>query len=482
MNWKFSAILSLLVSAVMITSCISGDDEMITIDDPSIASVEVTSLSLSKNDSIVANLDSLFFSVDLTTGRIYNADSLPVGTKVGKVVLKIETATTSKTELEFKTKEGTDTVIDYLTNPNDSIDFSNGPVTLRLVSSNGLVIRNYSVQINVHLTKPDSLYWDKNDFSSLPSSFNTPTSQKTIQYDGKYYCLTEYDGSYSIGVTDNPGIKKWDSTIIEMPEGALTSTFSSTDDSFYIIVEDELYKSDDLGLTWTATGSMMTHIYGGYGSTLLGVRNSGGKYYHVTYPETTEVELQDNCPISGTSTPLIFASQWSAKPLFMMLGGRCASGEVTGAVWAYDGSTWSAISVQPIPGVEGAVWVPYYTISINNKWLTSTQDVIMAMGGTLADGTLSEKVYISRDRGIHWAQAPEYMQPSAVENEQIEPFTGGQAYVCDLTLGAPASRVTSAITSWACPYIYVFGGTDSSQRLNGIRRGVLNYFTFIPVY
>ena len=47
-------------------------------------SVQVSGFRLASNDSVLANLDSVFFSIDLDRGLIYNADSLPVGTNVSE--------------------------------------------------------------------------------------------------------------------------------------------------------------------------------------------------------------------------------------------------------------------------------------------------------------------------------------------------------------------------------------------------------------
>lgn len=473
---KKSAILFIATLGMAFTSC-NSDSEYITIDDPSTQSVEVTSFSLSKNNSIVANLDSLFFSIDLATAKIFNADSLPVGTEVTKVVLNIETATVSKSEVLFKTTSGTDTVIDYSTHPNDSIDFSNGPVSLRLVSYDEKVIRSYAIEINVHKVKPDSLYWSNTDFGKIPSDFTSPSNQKTIIYNDKFYCLTSYNGSWSLGVCDNPGDNQWDVSEVNLPSDASIVSFTSTDDALYILASGLLYKSDDEGQTWESTETPMSYIYGGYGTSVLGVRDNNGTYMHVTYPATTETEVNVDCPISGTSTPLLFTSQWSTNPMFMVIGGKTASGNLSGSVWAYDGSNWSAISLSPIPGCEGALFFPYYTLSIDTQWQTNIENVLIAFGGKNQDGTISKTVYLSKDRGIHWSEAPEYMQ-----SDLIIPRYNGQAYVADMTLSIASSRAVAPIVDWACPYIYVFGGFDSSNRLGGIRRGVLNYFTFVPIY
>ncbi|MDE5808247.1 MAG: hypothetical protein K2H76_09025, partial [Muribaculaceae bacterium] len=51
--------------------------------------VAVTSFKLKANKDVMPKLDSVFFSVDLDHGVIFNADSLPVGAKVNKLVPSI---------------------------------------------------------------------------------------------------------------------------------------------------------------------------------------------------------------------------------------------------------------------------------------------------------------------------------------------------------------------------------------------------------
>ena len=74
---KKLAILSLsaVAAGAFFAGCNSSYDN--TIQEDLATDVIVSSFSLSKDDSILANLDTVFFSIDLQRGRIFNADSLP---------------------------------------------------------------------------------------------------------------------------------------------------------------------------------------------------------------------------------------------------------------------------------------------------------------------------------------------------------------------------------------------------------------------
>ena len=78
----------------MLIACITAgcndDDtsEMVTIEGD-YYNCGITSFSLSKNDSVLRALDSVFFSIDMINAEIYNADSLPKGTDIRKIVVNV---------------------------------------------------------------------------------------------------------------------------------------------------------------------------------------------------------------------------------------------------------------------------------------------------------------------------------------------------------------------------------------------------------
>ena len=150
-------------------------------------------------------------------------------------------------------------------------------------------------------------------------------------------------------------------------------------------------------------------------------------------------------------------------------------GSFSGATWGFDGERWGEISRVGIPGVKGATLVSYYYTYLDENNLRSYQyPALLAMGGALRGvNKMNEKVYISSDNGITWAEASETLQLP----DYIEDFTNAQALVFNSTLTdarsseltgwidmpvtkLPASlryrsRAIEPITSWECPYIYL---------------------------
>lgn len=466
------------LSGAMFAACNSDDSSYELIEDTTVSNVSITSFSLGSNDKIVANLDSLFFTIDLKNGRVFNADSLPAGTVLGNALVSIEHPTVSALELIFKDAEGNSKTVDYLKEGTDSVYFGNGTVTLRVVSASGNVMREYGVDVNVHKVKPDSLYWDTKSFSALPTSLTAPSAQRTVKYKDKYCTLAGKGTSFTLASSDDIASAGWTVKNVTLPADADVNSFTATDNSLFILAGATLYSSPD-GETWTSTGVGMNHIYGAYLSSVVGVKKKDdGTYVHVSYPSSAEIAVPASCPVSGTSDVIIYESEWSVNPMLIFTGGRKADGNLTGATWAYDGSEWAQISAQNLPALEGLAIVPYQTMNINNQWVQTFTPVLLAMGGKAQDGTIDKTVYMSYDRGVHWTTAPLFMQPAA----NAKMLTGFQIMAESSWLGNEASRAVAPITRWECPFLYVFGGYNASGNLNAeIWRGALNAFRIKPI-
>ncbi|MDE6278591.1 MAG: hypothetical protein K2M05_01320, partial [Paramuribaculum sp.] len=76
----------LLIISMFVGSCNSDDSDEIY-EQFTYTNVSVLSFKLRKNDSVLRNIDTVFFSVDLDNRRIFNADSLPKGTKLKRFVV-----------------------------------------------------------------------------------------------------------------------------------------------------------------------------------------------------------------------------------------------------------------------------------------------------------------------------------------------------------------------------------------------------------
>lgn len=483
MRYKLPVIIFAALLGICFSSCNSEGYEEVVIKDLSASNVEVKSFKVAARFN-GEDADSLDFSVDLNAGSIFNADSLPMDYVLGNGIVSMTLPTVSKAEIvmHYVDAEKEDVVVDYLEKPTDSIDFKADKVSVRIVAANQTVRREYTVKVNVHKLKPDSLSWNERALSKVPGYESGTSAVRVANMGKKYYILSGSAAGATLASGDNLAtVKSWEAEAVTLPSDAVISSFSATDDALFIITSgNSLYTSAD-GKTWSDTGESMSYIYGGYGKTLLGVKNADGKYYHVTYPASADKEIADGCPVSGTSDLIMYSSMWSDKPMAIFVGGKDAEGNLSGCTWGYDGSVWANLTVASLPAVEGVAVCQYYTVS-TTRFTTSTTPVLYAFGGKSKDGTIYNKVYVSVDRGVHWAEGNVNIQLPYYVPE----VAGSQAIVCDQTMyvdgGDSSSRAIKPVTSWECPYLYLIGGNFAGGRFNGdIYRGVINYLSFIPI-
>lgn len=502
-----------LIPLVCVVVCLmAGGCNSKSEDDPRLpqTNIAVTSFKLKADTKVLSNLDSVFFSIDVTNGVIYNADSLPTGTPVNKLIPVITYPNNaSKVTLTFTDSTGAEKVVDYIENPGDTIDF-HSRVVLSVTASNGTATKDYLIRVNVHRMDPDSLWWDDMAQAQLPSRIANPLNQKTVKRGEKIYTLIqEADNTHTLSATTEPASGQWEKKTVTLPYGSDLRTFTATSEAFYLLADGGiLYTSAD-GLTWTATGQVWTAIIGGYDDAVIGMRRADGKLMHTKYPlgQYVETEVADTFPVEGYSNMGIYTSKWSATPLGLICGGRLQSGTLTGATWAYDGKQWVEISAIGMPGVANGTLIPYYAYLKNsNVWVTNEFSIWLYMGGETADTpaqgqqrAYNRKIYISYNNGVNWDPAPSNMQlpltfPSllnmdhAVVDTPLEADFSPEVWMSMQrdTFGKP--RMMNFTTDgyqvmWNCPFIYLFGGrTEQGSLSPTIRKGVINRLSFKPIW
>ena len=494
--------LTLIVSASCNTT---GSDET----DPTVISTNtlVTNFYIQANDSVLTLLDSIPFTIDVNKRVIYNADSLPKGTDITRLVPSITLASTTSTGVITISGASTmsDTTYTYTASSTDSIDFT-GRVMLTVKAADGISSRDYQLLVNVHQMESDSLYWNQLSRRNLPGSLTGPEQQKTVESNGTTYCLVAENGTYTVSSTTEPATNNWDKQKVFFGFTPNVSSLTATTDALYILDTDgNLQKSTNGGLSWAATGKKYYSLISGYGSTLLAVAAEGTSYFTATLTtDGTETLKAANSqfPVSGASQAVTYDSKWGTSQMLMVVGGKMADGNYTGMTWGYDGNAWEAIGNRQVARLSDMTLVKYYYFQRLTSGGYQQFPVLLAFGGRTSDGSLSKKVYISYNNGIDWKLGDDLLQLP----DYINAFYGAQAVVSTSTLEStraasawtampsrhlpvwlkvdvPAStRSTTPITSWDCPYIYLFGGYNESGELqNNIWKGVVNRLTFKPI-
>lgn len=507
MNRKFLIyLIAAFLTASTAVSCNSDDDYETEPYVPS-SNVAITSFSLGANSKILANLDSVHFTIDLERALIYNADSLPKGTDISRLLVTLQS---SGANVEFNVKNGTrleaDTTFTY--SNSDSIDFT-GDVRIIVTAADEVTKRIYTVKVNVHEMLPDTLCWNRLARRNLPSIGSRVVEQRAVSYRGKAYCLLNEGDGYVLSSIDNPGNNVWTKQEITLPFTPDVRSLTATDDAAYILdSEGALYYSYDL-LSWQPCGTVWKSISGAYADKVLGVADESGVLKHVAYPAIdgfSAMPLEPKFPVANTSDMIMIDSEWNISPVGIITGGTDADGNVVGDTWGFDGTRWAKISMFPIPPHSGMAMAQYITFDVASNWKVTGYPTLIAFGGKLPDGTLDNTLYISRDNGVNWnrgdslLQFPEYIDKvmcadalvfssklSVDSRSAVDEWTAMPApklpVWCSFLTGVPASRATEDITEWDCPYVYMFGGTTSTSELsNNIWRGVINRLTFKPLY
>lgn len=475
----------------MLSACNAKEEETESLEYVTSESVAVTAFSLSPDNKVMKNLDSVFFSIDLEHGVIFNADSLPKGTKVTalKPVIKYPSTVTSA-EIEMWGGSNRTGTVNYYSNASDTIDFT-GNVTLTLGTAKNAITKTYTLKVNVHQEDPDTIYWDRLAAMSLPSRMSNPKAQKSVEFgSGVLSLIEEADGTFTLARTSDIFEGAWSKSMVSLPSSpSLESLTSSPDGSLFMLAGGSLYTSTD-GASWQALASGWSQVIGMYGSVLLGVSNGS----MVSWPQNAvpSMQMPEGFPVGGYSEPIEFSNRWTSEPTIVLFGGVDANGRLSSASWAFDGSQWADIADNSLPALEGLGVVNYYSyLNSASNGLLKEFEAYLAFGGRDADGNVNRTVYVTYDHGINWQKAQYYTQlpDDVAAGFSVDALTFGTSMQSNLSNRWNMSRrrlpfqIDGDLIKWDCPYIFLFGGYDAAGTLYpDIRSGVLQRLTFEPLF
>lgn len=492
----------LFVLLMAVGTVVSGcnSDETWGTDPQDLSGTAVKAFSLKADKSVLNNLDSVYFSIDLIGCRIFNASPLPYGTKVDAIAVSISSDACSVAQLLVEGDEEKEaTVIDYLTSPDEKIDFSNGPVKLHLVSADGQHERDYEIRINVAAEVADSLYWDELQAGNL-SGVASMNRCKTVRH-GENALMLSLSSTGKAGISKfipatKAGGGNWDPTVTKpvfTREGNVidaaaflnVESFTATDNGDLYVADNDgiLYRSTDSGANFAMVDNGWESVTAPYMNAVLGVKDYAGNKTFAAYPPSAWPQagqaLPADFPVRGTSGAAVFTSKWAPIPQIVVTGGKTASDNFTGATWAFDGKKWAKVSDR-LPAGAGYGMAKYIVAETDTiSWNITQREVLIAFGG-LGEKPVSE-VWISRDMGVNWQKGSTLLQLP----EYIPFTTGASLLVFDKTLDATPSvspLAVKPITTWECPYLYLFGGYDQNGNIRPTYwSGVVNHLKLKPL-
>ena len=484
------AMLVMLSSLTVLTSCKDDKEETYSYSTSEMTTL-VKGFALQNDASVLENLDSVHFTIDYDKGLIYNADSLPVGTEITKLKVIMEFVNTVKSAV-FNISDAevqADTAINYTTSMSQTIDFT-GKTVLTVTSADGSEVKNYEVKVLVHQVEPNMLLWVQNWRRDLPGMSDGLQHFKAVEQDGMMRALT-WDGNQCMLLTaDAANQTSWSKQALSLPFTPNVKTFTATDLDLYMLdMDGNLYTSTD-GKEWTSCGVKWFSLLGAYQDRVLGiVSDDAGNYVHDEYPRSvgfTSKEVEEDFPVKNSSNMIEVQNTWSVAPQAMIVGGINSEGKMIKDTWGYDGQTWGKINnvhSEVLPDMADATLFSYYTFKkLTGVRRYARQSTWYLMGGRKSDGSLNNDIYLSNTQGITWFKGDTTM----VQAGFMPKFYGAQAFVCEETLQAPQhapSYIKGAVTSWPCPFLYLYGGYgEDNALLPNVWRGVYNRLTNVPVY
>jgi hypothetical protein len=409
-------ILYLTLFVFLVTACFEDDnyyeDTYVSTD------AEIWSFYLF-HDSLPA-LGTVVFSIDQTSNTIYNYDSMTYLTEVPeKVAVGFVTSIASPNTTEVTN------VLD-ITNiaEGDSVWLKQGdsvrisePLILRVYALDQKTTKDYTVQLNIHQTDPDSVQYNK-IASGSDLSFLETDETKTILYKNKFFTFSKINGEIQLYSSTNAvnWSKENISTEYPLPANTVVKGIQHSKDYIFAYTADgKLYTTfDDYANSWRLVNSefpvksILGFLNAGINGQLEGlslvVEKGGDNVFAFTRNSTdwTYGEIvPKNFPLYNFST---HSYEIGKSQNITNIGGTSSAGEIQNSVWSTtNGLYWAKISGNQnvFPPLNGANAF-YYN---GEFWL---------INGRLDDGSLNTEVYYSIDRGITWSQKPEkYWTPES---------------------------------------------------------------------
>ena len=379
----------------LFASCLDDDTQYTYSDDASITAFSIGSIKtvwIEGNDTTTFTVDGsqYAFRIDQLKGTISNPDSLPYHTDVTHVLASIAGGATS-IRYNRTGSAGQDSVCVWQSA--DSLDFSR-PLTLTTYAENGMATRLYEVRLNVHLTDPDSLIWNRIDGANYPAD-QMGQAIKAVRLDGRTYVFGQTDTQTRM--TCSTDARTWtEAKELDGPAGAIDlGSVRTAFGRLLILAGNELYTSTD-GLNWQATGLQaetliaptlqgMQAISQGKGKTLVCQNDI------LTWDDMADWAIPDNLPTQGLQTVLMPSGK-------TLLAGDEPTLTDSTTIWVF--TPYSA-------------WMPYVTERslyncprLENLTLTEQQGVLYAFGGKGRQGTddrvAFDGFFRSENEGLVW--------------------------------------------------------------------------------
>jgi hypothetical protein len=299
-----------LLTAVLLASCLSDDDEVTVYDDVAVTSMTLGTLNRYVTTTTSAGKDSLYrvayagssvrLTIDQLGGRIFATDSLPVGTDLKHVVCTLVTKNSALVTLKSVTS---DSLTVY--SSTDSIDFTQ-PRVFRIFSTDGQHARDYTVTLAVRRQAAGVLRWSATDMEvDVQSVAIDPIDPARLDADASLVPQLSLDGvvwstatgeEYTLWAgrcnESDTAMTLWRHIKDAGHDGLWTLMTQAEDNPYYLPAMEQVrlvyyqgvllalgsngsvYRSQDQGITWHTSSQLL--MPDGFSGAPFSVVNIGG--------------------------------------------------------------------------------------------------------------------------------------------------------------------------------------------------------------
>lgn len=356
------------------------------------------------------------FTVDQTTMKISNADSLPFQSDVSALTANFTAVAGAMVKVGATVQQSGTTVNNYT-----------NPVVYTVTAEDGVTSRQYTMQVNVAKLDPKTVSWQK----SGDAGFGAFHDVQAGFFNGKFYAINSNiasGGVLTFGVFQSADGVSWtrlkavdnNGDSIPMAEhGKLVTGFNNKmwvlgglipGSGFnFSAVTNKVWSSSD-GASWTVSApanavdrwsirerinavvfNNKLWVIGGSGYPTFGNTNVNGVAYNDVWNTTdgnTWTKVTDAAAFLPRSNPSVFVY----KDKIWLIGGIDNGKNYLNDVWtSTDGLTWTEVAT-----------VTDFTARQGHRVVVHNNQVLL-IGGETAEGTQAD-LWVSEDDGVNWTK------------------------------------------------------------------------------
>ena len=437
MKIKFLPLLvgGLFATSLFFSSCLDDDmEEFVLPAESSIKSFSIGTISIEKVTKDSLGKDSTYidtvscahypFTIDQLKRTIENKDSLPVGSDVSKVLVKIEADSEG---IVYERRNDKGEMKDTIWTPSDSIDFTQ-PVSFKVFAMNGLMGVPYRVTVNVHKQHPDTLEWSH--YATPAFSSGELNKQRTVWFKEALYTFgAKKDGSVIAECLPINKVKNgtW-KALAELPENTNTYSIQAWKDNLFFVADGKLYRltadnsyeqvgTIDNLLTLVGNGNVKANnnvLFAYTKNQKIIALNANGSV------ASQEFDFIDNLKFtSDRLSSACFTARHNKSLTRTIVMSNASATDSIASVYAYttNDNKWGKLTVTETaacPNLENISMISY-----DNK--------LYAFGGGMPSKEIKpfEHFYTSVDNGLTWKKVAKCMvfpQEESEKHPDVHPF------------------------------------------------------------